>query len=119
MTPPTTQEAGLKPCPFCGGDTIHTRIIETTDPTSPYVYHECDRCQVETTARDRDEAIEAWNTRAAPSPEPMQADLRETIARIVELAIERHGVSPGDLEGTLDDADDILAAMQAKSEPVR
>lgn len=55
----------------------------------------------------------------APSPEPMQADLRETIA---ELRAAANGLfslktERGDY-GYFDDLADRLAAMQAKSEPV-
>lgn len=36
---------------------------------------------------------------------------REAICRIVEHAVVRHGVDESDLEGTMDDADAILAAL--------
>lgn len=36
---------------------------------------------------------------------------REAIARCIELAIIRHGVDESDLEGTLDDADALLALL--------
>lgn len=47
----------------------------------------------------------------------MSAELIEKVARIIELAVMRHGVDETDLEGTIDDAEDILALLPAHPEP--
>ena len=60
---------------------------------------------------------------ASPARTPMggevealrEAAKREEVARIVELAIVRHGVEETALEGTLRDADAILKALAASS----
>ena len=44
-----------------------------------------------------------------------EATKREEVARIVELAIVRHGIEETALEGTLLDADAILKALAASS----
>ena len=61
--------------------------------------------------------------RALAAPTPMggevealrEATKREEVARIVELAIVRHGIEETALEGTLLDADAILKALAASS----
>ena len=52
---------------------------------------------------------------AAPARTPMgeEAAKREEVARIVELAIVRHGIEETALEGTLLDADAIIKALAA------
>lgn len=81
----TTPTPELKPCPFCGGEAwLH-------GPTLPMIA-DCDDVQVSCVDCDangpailfdrnvhgntdlpdlEDEAIEAWNTRTAPTPEPV------------------------------------------------
>ena len=114
MTDQTPAGVALKPCPFCGDDTIHTRIIETTDPEAPYVYHECDRCQVETMARDRDEAVEAWNTRTPASGAVEAAikaldTIRETASHIGDAFANQTA-----LNGIADAAEEAIAALTSE-----
>lgn len=133
MTPPTTQEAGLGLAEGLGA------IMDLSSPTV--------RCEHPRGNLDKvwDVAHDLLAKHAAPSPEPMQADLRETIARIVDpetFALIAHytgidrfdGLTPEQREPSVfqaypeletnrrvayTDADAILAAMQAKAEPWR
>lgn len=58
-----------------------------------------------------------------PRSEPPTQDTagwsREALARIVELAIMRHGVDEMDLRNTLDDADAIMALAPPPLPPLR
>ena len=80
------------------------------------------RADFEVRVARRDEARNAIIA-ALAAPTPMggevealrEAAKREEVARIVELAIVRHGVEETALEGTLRDADAILKALAASS----
>lgn len=55
----------------------------------------------------------------ARTPPVEQGDLVERVARMVELAIIRHGVDECALEGTLDDAEEIIASVTNGDENAR
>lgn len=120
MTPPTTQEAGLKPCPSCASDQIRLKSALGES------WARCEGCGLSTEMFPTGvQAMAGWNTRAAPTPEPMQADLRGDMAEAVRrLGVWRKCGMPDQSDDTprLDrlkrDLDLVLAAMQAKSEPV-
>jgi Lar family restriction alleviation protein len=52
----------LKPCPFCGGEEIHTRIASVAGAWVTFV--ECSRCPAGVTGDLERFAVESWNTRA-------------------------------------------------------
>ena len=56
----------LKPCPFCGGP-AWTEEYPVKDGLSTFSAY-CERCGAETSLgyKSREEAAEAWNTRAYP-----------------------------------------------------
>lgn len=131
MTP--TQEAGLKPCPFCQ----HEVELKSYDSDGWISYLSCSGCDMQGPVSEfkygdpedaKADALERWKSAwPALSPEPMQADLRETIAREVLNAVFsgfEHGQCEKEWEPdygkeiTALAADKVLAAMQAKSEPV-
>ena len=110
----TTQPPeGLSPCAHCGGSEInylpgvfigcmYVDCGVSVEMGSPWGGPEKDGI-----AR----LIAAWNRRT-PTSKPPTGSERERVARIVELAIMRHGVSEYDLRNTLDDADAILSTRK-------
>ena len=53
--------ADLKKCPFCGAQGVAVRTKDLTG----YWYCECSKCYARQLAysKDKDEAVERWNTR--------------------------------------------------------
>lgn len=63
----------LKPCPFCGGTEIFIKPDEVGSGgqwVAP-IYVGCDACKCDQVADDQDEAVAAWNRRAAPITQPV------------------------------------------------
>ena len=68
----TTTIPALLPCPFCGAE---AELLKTIDQHSDYPRHWLIQCEngcasAETDGLEPDEAVSAWNRRAAPSPAP-------------------------------------------------
>ena len=71
--PPIEIKKPLQPCPFCGTELRDDeqelgadKWLQMNEIAGPYFNVECFGCGVETGHRDtEEEAVEAWNTRAA------------------------------------------------------
>lgn len=68
--------AELKPCPFCGSDSIGIYDLESFTEVS------CEICSARKVATVYEEAIKAWNTRA------LDERVKEFAREIIELAHE-------------------------------
>lgn len=67
MTHPLTprEKVELKPCPFCGGETISTHSQDTTEGPA-YFWHKCETCGAETEGDYGEaDAASVWNRRTA------------------------------------------------------
>lgn len=99
----------LSPCPFCGREMVQKRQM---------FHHPFGTdCVIGGQAYPNEDAAR-WNTRLSTSPDRRDADV-ERVARVIELAIVRHGVPESDLEGTLDDAQAAIAALSVESPSMR
>lgn len=77
-----TQQPEMRPCPFCGGEPYDAHLAGSAWFIGA---HHKDGCHFDDFQRSEAEAIAAWNTRAAPQPEPV-GDLREKVARLAMAA---------------------------------
>lgn len=82
----------LMPCPFCGGEANIKSISYEGDPTRSDWWVSCQVCRVERPStkkseivHSREEAIAAWNRRAAPVgasvPKRVDKTIREALRR--------------------------------------
>ena len=77
--------AELKKCPFCGGE---VKIYSESVDAETEVYHfECNNCNSDTYFDfcDKEEAIEAWNTRATEAE--LRANVIDEFAEKMELEV--------------------------------
>ncbi len=64
MTTPATTPAD---CPFCGSANVKARAYDETIGGEPDAFCQCEDCSTTgPSGADKDEAIAAWNRRAAP-----------------------------------------------------
>jgi len=98
MTSP--QETVLLSCPFCGGD---ADLVSETPERSWPCYVGCRQCGAMSDSANGNEAIQLWNTRPSPSPEPSAEEL---MCALDEIA---HASWPGD------DAVDRIKAFASRA----
>lgn len=100
----------LKPCPFCGGEAEHA--VGKRGNGEPWEYIECGVC-----GATADGAI-AWNTRAAPPPEPSEAwQPIETAPKDGAWVLAARGVIP--YVTAWDDGEEIWFTFNRGYESVR
>lgn len=88
----TTPTPELKPCPFCGGEQTTTGPDRKFGDITWHVI--CKSCGVDVWRDLETEAIEAWNTRAAPTPEPVARPPEvEALVEALRYALDTHDVS--------------------------
>lgn len=81
---PMSRYTRVAPCPFCGSDVEADR-----DDMTGLVTVGCDRpgcCILDTSYGNEAEAIAAWNRRAGPSPEALEAE-NKRLRGLVEAGI--------------------------------
>lgn len=117
MTNPTQPAEGmpeLLPCPWCGAG--ETQIVENGrvwgghaygEPISISVRHWCTVAgqpnrMLERIGRDRESAIAAWNTRAAPTAPPMPDEVRICVDTLCFHKAARYITWPDQLTPLLD-----------------
>ena len=65
----------LKPCPFCGGKAILSESHTVAGETFELCFVFCESCCAETSLHNtKQDAIEAWNSRAEPTFTPDEID---------------------------------------------
>ena len=117
-TPPEKVE--LKPCPFCGGETISTHSQDMTEGPA-YFWHKCETCGAETEGDYGEaEAASMWNRRTALASG--SGDHAELVASLRKPEIWQSYPGPeGDFEVRLDPfkAADALEALLAENAALR
>lgn len=110
MTHPLTprEKVELKPCPFCGGETISTHSQDMTEGPA-YFWHKCETCGAETEGDYGEaEAASMWNRRTAlasgsgdQSSDATNMVDHAGLARLAQTAIEAVALGDGLPEAAL------------------
>lgn len=100
------EQKALLPCPFCGNDVQDDegcfQVSGFKPPSTPVYAVRCGnpRCNAETSAESREQAITAWNTRALTQAQPgwrvVPVETEELLSAQTDelLALYRYGYAP-------------------------